>query len=1365
MSSQLASGCLRFVVCSVALVLTACGGGGGGGSSPPPPPTPPPPKSVSGVVMLGPVANSDVEILGTGGVLATATTDTQGRFGPVSYPGSYSGPIRVVATGNSASTWICDFVIGCFFNMAILPPGSSLEYDGALEAVRPAAVDGDFVSVSMLSDFVAARTDALGGLTAGNVNAASADIAEMLRGLLSETLVNLNLDLPDDFAGIELFDVQNLPPPGSNDDAISMLLSLFNSGLAGLVQPTESIGQVIARLRAQVAANPVLPVSDPEFSEATLESFGLVFLIQALEYPNEIPAMAAAADALLAPFTLNDVGAYAIAAFEQLPTLTFGIFDLDVFADDAALQNPIVIDLPLATSDGGSLVAGDYGAETIPLDGGVWLSATPVIVNGVAHVRLRFDSTAIGALPNGLYSAIVIAFDNTGRYRRDTVVVNLTVSIAGFQVNAGPDEFASERTTLTLNGSTNNPGDVQSVTWTQTSGTPVSIVNGDTFQPDIVLPGVIADEAVELRLDVDFTTGQLRSDFITIFIDAYANFDELSFSDTTLQQCVDDAAAAGGLEDAGELDALSCSGVADAAGLDAFPNLVTLNLAGNSLTTLDPLLALGNLQFLDISGNPNLPCEQIDELAQRLAEGSELIVDDLCVGSRPLDLGAGGFDIALDVTRNRVYVSLPSRNEVAVVSLDDIRIVDRIALPGSPQGIDLSLDGTRLFVAITGSTTVAVIDIDQRSVSSIDLGTTTGDARTYDVIEAAPDRLFVSANPGSSGFAYIAQVRLDQGNVTTRAANGTIIRARPTFARSPDEQFVYVGSGFSPNSLYKLSLLDPDAPIVLEDNHGSVSGTDNLVVNAASTRIALGSGQVLRTGSFIEEGQVSPGPSTAAALSDQLFVAAGNGQIEAFDFATLDLAGTISTTCSYASTSRIVAFGGDQSFALLQNDILCVFAQVSRSTPPDPFSALRLPDLALEDCVVAVAMAQGFTQPEEFSVLDCSTTPATILSLEGLERFVNLDTLDVSNSGVIDLSPLSALSALTSLAVRNASVSDIAVLLTLPSLASVDLTGNAGVTCDALDQLVATGISVLADVCTDTVRIELGGIGHALELDATANRAFVSIPSLNRISEIDLNAGTIARSFTLSGQPRGIDLGADNRTVFAALHGLGDVAVLDTQTGTADVIDISVELDSDSTWDVAEVSQDRIVASTNPGSSGFGYIVEIRLDAGNAATRVASNQIIRAAPVFAVSNDGAAVYVGEGFSPNSLYKLDAAQADLPIVLEDDHGSVSGTSNLALNGDGSRIYLRSGQALNTDTFSQVALFPQGLSTVSGDGSALLVGDEQSDSARVYDIATTAPAGNRPWGCDVQNLSELAEFGSGVLVLGDDLVCFSRTISYP
>ncbi len=68
-------------------------------------------------------------------------------------------------------------------------------------------------------------------------------------------------------------------------------------------------------------------------------------------------------------------------------------------------------------------------------------------------------------------------------------------------------------------------------------------------------------------------------------------------------------------------------------------------------------------------------------------------------------------------------------------------------------------------------------------------------------------------------------------------------------------------------------------------------------------------------------------------------------------------------------------------------------------------------------------------------------------------------------------------------------------------------------------------------------------------------------------------------------------------------------------------------------------------------------------------------------------------------------------------------------------------------------------------VSEDGTKLFVGDERTDSARVYDITTTGQVGNRQWGCDLINLAVLQEFGDGVLVLGDDLVCYSRTVLYP
>ena len=1354
----------RFLVALVvAVFLSACGGGGGGGGSGSANIISTPPKTISGVVMLGPVVGADVEIIGIGGVLGSGTTGEDGNFGPINFSGSYSGPLRIKVTGNSESTWICDFFIGCSSGINFFRPGASIRFDATLEAVIPTATDGQFVSVSMLSNFAAKRVDVLGSLSTANVNSANTDIADLIRLVLGDTFNDLMLELPDDFISIKLFDLQNLPAPGNMDDALSMMLTLLNSGLMGLAEIPQTTGAFIDLISNDVSKQPVLPISHPNSSAASQESFLTVFLVQAIEARNAGGPTADSINNLLSPNNLNVMIDSAGKVLFLLPALSLGTFDLNVFVDDQILQNPIFREFPVSTNTGAQLQPSDYNVRVFRSNGGNWLSATTVSINGTPHVRLDFDRSQITTLPNGTYETILVTYSTTGEFLRHNLRVLLNLSVVGAQVEAGPDIESVEQSTIILNGSAITPDLVDSVAWVQTAGPAVVITDGDTFQPSVDLPAIDNDQTATIRLDVDFISGNRRSDSVDIHIIVSPKIAEIILDDPALQQCIVDAAAAGNLVKVIELTTLRCEGVSDLNGFDIFSSLTSLDLAGNSLSSLQPLIQLNKLQFLNVSGNPSLPCEEVEVLAQRLMEGAELIADDTCLGKIALDLGSNGFDAALHEARNQIYVSIPGRNEIAVISLAELRIVDRLLMPGAPHGVDVSIDGTRLFAALHGSNAVAIVEIEQRTVRSIDLGVTIGHPTTYDVVEGEPDRLFVSANPGSSGLAYIAQVLLDQGDIAWRVAGGATIRARPVLARSPDQLFVYVGSGFSPNSLYKLSLQDPDASIILDRRFSG--GTDNLAINPSGTRIALGHGQVLRTGSFIEEGRVSEGRSVASNITDTLFVAGSNGIIESFDFTTLEKTDSQTTNCDNGKTTRIIAYGDDLSFMLLQNDSACLHTVVSRSRPSDPFSAFRFLDLAMEECVIDAAMTYGYTQLEEFTQLDCSLNPKTILGLDGIDRLSNLETLDLSNSGIIDLSPLTELASLHSLTLRNARISDIDALFSIGSLISIDLTGNPGVTCDDLDKLVSTGGSVEADQCTDTLRVELGGIGHDMEYDASGERVFVSVPNLNRILEVNLNTAMIVRNFTLSGQPRGIDLSRDGKTIYAALHGLGDIAVLDTTNGDTEDIDISAELDDDRTWDVAEISMNRIVVSTNPYSNGLGYIVEIRRDLDNAANIVADNTVIRAYPIFAVSPDQSAVYVGERFSPASLYKLDATQSTLPIILEDEHGEVSGTSSLALNPDGSRIYLLSGQVLSTDTFDQVARFPPGRSVVSADGSSLLVGDVKADSARVYDIATTGQIDNRRWGCNLNNLAVIREFGDGALVLGDDLVCYSRTVSYP
>lgn len=160
------------------------------------------------------------------------------------------------------------------------------------------------------------------------------------------------------------------------------------------------------------------------------------------------------------------------------------------------------------------------------------------------------------------------------------------------------------------------------------------------------------------------------------------------------------------------------------------------------------------------------------------------------------------------------------------------------------------------------------------------------------------------------------------------------------------------------------------------------------------------------------------------------------------------------------------------------------------------------------------------------------------------------------------------------------------------------------------------------------VEVELGGLGHEFAYDRAGEILYVSVPSLGEIVAIS----TVDR-IVVGSQPRGIDLSSDGTELFAALNGAGSVAVVDLATDVITRINIGDELDDPRTWDVVEGQPDRLFVSSNPGSNGFAYIVEVLRDSGNAAQRVASNRIIRAAPVFAVEAAERFLYVGEGFSP------------------------------------------------------------------------------------------------------------------------------------
>lgn len=304
-----------------------------------------------------------------------------------------------------------------------------------------------------------------------------------------------------------------------------------------------------------------------------------------------------------------------------------------------------------------------------------------------------------------------------------------------------------------------------------------------------------------------------------------------------------------------------------------------------------------------------------------------------------VDLGNDGFDFDYDLSRNQIYVSIPNQNELVYVSSRTASISGRHFVGSRPFGVDYGVHSDNVFVALNQAGAVAQVTPDNQGVNEIIVGGSNGtdNPLTYDVTEAASGLVFATASPGSGGFARVARIDLNNGNAISQAANGRIIRANPILLGSPDEQFLYVGEGFSPNSLYKLDITDPAAPLILEDDHGTISGTYAMDINPDGSRIFLASGQVLRSDTFLQAGLIGSGMPRISSDGELAYVYR-NGNLETYSTTTFLLQDTFELPSEFAN--------GVQQFALLPNNRGMVMLSGSKllitSNIPEPTTAFVL---------------------------------------------------------------------------------------------------------------------------------------------------------------------------------------------------------------------------------------------------------------------------------------------------------------------------------------------------------------------------------------------------------------------------------------
>jgi uncharacterized repeat protein (TIGR01451 family) len=308
----------------------------------------------------------------------------------------------------------------------------------------------------------------------------------------------------------------------------------------------------------------------------------------------------------------------------------------------------------------------------------------------------------------------------------------------------------------------------------------------------------------------------------------------------------------------------------------------------------------------------------------------------LAASSVNLDLGADAFDMELDAARQRLYVSVPGLNEVVIVSASNWTVLNRVVVGGSPHGIDMSQDGSVLYVALNQGGAVAVVDLSTLAVSQVPVATELDTVLAYDVSAATPNAVFVSGNPGSSGLAYIVKIDTLNSNLVTRVASDRIIRADPFFVASADQQFLYVGEGFLPQSVYKLDLAQADVPLVLEDAHGSIIWAHHLDISPDGSQLFLSSGQVLSTDTLTETGRlfdfsISIGGRVTIVSNDgtKAYVGTDPNRIDVYDISTLLKIDAFATSCAITDRvnitdiQRIIELQANVSWILLGQQTVC----------------------------------------------------------------------------------------------------------------------------------------------------------------------------------------------------------------------------------------------------------------------------------------------------------------------------------------------------------------------------------------------------------------------------------------------------------
>lgn len=612
-----------------------------------------------------------------------------------------------------------------------------------------------------------------------------------------------------------------------------------------------------------------------------------------------------------------------------------------------------------------------------------------------------------------------------------------------------------------------------------------------------------------------------------------------------------------------------------------------------------------------------------------------------------------GRAIELDPETGLVWVSIPDEFLLVAVAPRSRQIAGSVRLGPNPMGLERSVDGTRLFVALNDAGRVVELGLDDFARRSFPVAHLVGDPRIFDVGEAVPGRLVVTANPGSNGSATAVEIPINHPGAETDptlqslAVNGASLRCDPDIETDQAAGFGYIGLCFSPNDLKKYDGTLPGSPLVLDADFGTVGGTDSIGLSPDGAELVLRSGKVHDTATFDVVAETGLVRNWRFTEEGTRLVGSASGTAIVLDRATLaELQSFVVPGVVGEGPGEMTILPGDAGFAILTDDRLSGSAAIGGCDGAPPASSRPAPaegaaDVRSDGDVELRWLNAGAGCPTTYEVRVGTSNPPTTVLADRLQ--VPWTTAPPPAAGETRYWQVIA-------------------------------TNDAGTTAGPVWSFAGAPCPVPAP---SVVRRVLAAPPFDAVGDPQRGRVYVSLPDANAIVAFDLVSGVQVAGWSLPGPPAGMDLALDGTTLWVIENANGRIFAVDPDTGAIrQQFSIAGALGDSRGWDVLEARPNLVYATANPGSQGTARVVEIDVTGANPPRRVASNQIVRHEPALAVTPDRRWLLVGEDGQSFPLLVLDLDIDAAPIVGGADR-SGRGAQRLSISRDGRRVALQWG----------------------------------------------------------------------------------------